>query len=350
VRSRLQQLVTAGIILVGAMLTPAAPVAARGGDEPIPQLFSHSGDGETSRFIDQGDVEVFAVQDGHDLDHYTFRSGSPINFAIDVERDYGPVDAIGHPAPGNALFGRHSRLTLRAWDVDETYPGSDVEPEVDRVRVNGVELDGLLTGANDQWSITTFSVPASLLLLPTVANPEGRNEFEVVVDTANAGPDVWAVEIDWAELRPITDGGARPLALLHGIHSGEDEPGDNDMTQFRAFAEAEVPALEGRITNPTFGNDDSIEHRSSDLQGPLEELLTSTGVASANIAAHSMGGLVARRYAWDHRGEINSIAMISTPNGGQPLAGFLCALPGEDPRDVPGHRGLCPRGVQQGRA
>ena len=97
-------------------------------------------------YVDQVGIEVFAVHDGHDLDQYLFRSSSPLDFVINLERDYGPVDADWHPAPDNALFGRQARLTLRAWDVDETYPVTDVEPEVDLVRIKGVQIDGTRCG------------------------------------------------------------------------------------------------------------------------------------------------------------------------------------------------------------
>ena len=33
---------------------------------------------------------------------------------------------------------------------------------------------------------------------------------------------------------------------------------------------------------------------------------------SVNIAAHSFGGLVARRYAWDHRGEISLLVPLTS--------------------------------------
>lgn len=149
--------------VIGALLIPSNFALARGGDAPLPQSETiSSGAGETTRSLDQAGVEVFAVQDGYDLDQYLYRSASPLNFSIDLSRDFGPVDVEGHPAAGNALFGRHARLTLRAWDVDESYAGTDVEPEVDRIRVNGVEIDGQLSGADGQWSISTFSVPASL--------------------------------------------------------------------------------------------------------------------------------------------------------------------------------------------
>lgn len=329
--SRRLSLLTLAAVLSCVSLASPEVANAQGGDDPIVEPLTHSGDGETSTYLDQAGIEVFAVDDGHDLDHYLFRSSSPLNFAIDLDRDYGPVNADGSPAAGNALFGHTARLTLRAWDVDESYAGTDVEPEVDLIRVNGVEIDGQLTGADDQWSITTFRVDASDLRLPTLANPTGRNEFEVLIDTANGGADVWAVEVDWTELRPIVDGGPRPVALIHGAESArvEGDPTTNDMTPFRAFLETAYPELAGRVVNPFLDAEGSIEGRSSLLEAPLQELLVSTGAAGVNIAAHSYGGLVARRYAWDHRGEINSVVMIATPNGGVGGADAFCFAFGE---------------------
>lgn len=72
--------------------------------------------------VDQSGTEVWEVSDGWDLDQYLFRAGSPLNFAIDVDRGFGPVDADGHPTAGNALFGLTGRLTLRVFDVDDDAP------------------------------------------------------------------------------------------------------------------------------------------------------------------------------------------------------------------------------------
>jgi len=129
------------------------PTKASAADEPRDDSVSllQTG-GETRTYEDQTGAQVWAVSDGWDLDQYLFRNASPLNFAIDVSRDFGPVDADGHPAPGNALFGLIGRVTLRVFDVDDD---AAVGPEVDVLYINGTEV-GTLSGADNQWSINTF--------------------------------------------------------------------------------------------------------------------------------------------------------------------------------------------------
>jgi len=168
---RLLRMSCAAAIATAAIAMPSdvSTVRARGGDEPIVRLSAESGDPATTSYIDQQGLETWSVHGGHDLDQYLFRSGSPINFSIDLDRDFGPVDEDGRPIPTNDLFGSTAKLTLRVFDIDEDYPGTDFQPERDTVWVNGTELNGYLSGANDQWSIVSFDVPAFLLRLPTAA-------------------------------------------------------------------------------------------------------------------------------------------------------------------------------------
>lgn len=299
--------------------------AVDGGDEPRPQLAALAGSGDTSHYVDGQGIEVWGVYDGYDLDQYLFRSGSPINFSIDLDRDFGPVDGDGHPIVTNELYGSTTKLTLRAEDVDEDYAGTDFEPEVDTVWVNGIELNGFLSGANNQWSISTFDVPASILRLPTSANPNGTNQIEVRVDTANAGPDVWAVEIDWAELRtgfPAT----QATTFLHGILGQPQPNGSNSISAAQDFFVNEYPILTDRTANPTLADDMTIQERAEAVVGEIQDLAISSGAPRVNLVSHSLGGLVGRQLAWDHPHLVDDLAMMSTPNGGVPNAGLLCAL------------------------
>jgi hypothetical protein len=138
-------------LLLALALVSGAVVAsprdiARGGDEPRDQPVGVlQATGETRVVFDQTGTQVWAVVDGWDLDQYLFRDASPLNFAIDVDRDFGPVDADGHPVSGNVLFGLTGRISLRVFDVDDDAP---TNPEVDEVYINGYLL-GTLTGAND---------------------------------------------------------------------------------------------------------------------------------------------------------------------------------------------------------
>lgn len=121
----------------------------------------------------------FKVDDGYDLDLYLFADSSPLDFYIDLQ-GFQP-----HPT-------EPALVTMRVWDVDQNgAPGfPDCLVEVDRVSVNGTLL-GNLTGADSQWSIVTFSIPAGVLT-------SGNNHFTVDIDVLTGS--CWAVEVDWAEI------------------------------------------------------------------------------------------------------------------------------------------------------
>jgi len=143
------------------------------------QLGSSSSGTEFSPSTDADPWVKFKVNEGWDLDLYLFLESSPIDFYIDVD-DFKPDPTIS-PKP---------TLTLRVYDVDvQGTPGCG--PEVDVVCINGHTL-GVLTGANEQWSICTFDVEPSFIC-------EGNNHVQVFIDTT--GSECWAVEVDFGELR-----------------------------------------------------------------------------------------------------------------------------------------------------
>lgn len=253
--------------------------------------------GETRVRLDQGGNAVYRVDDGYTLDQYLFRSQSPIDFSIDVNRDFGPVDADGHPVEGNALFGKTARITLRAFDVDDKSTRTDVAPERDIVIVNDKTLETPITGANDQWNINTLRFSANELTLPTAANPTGRNQFFLSIDTANSGPDVWAVEVDWAELRLSTE--VVPVAMVHGFNGDA-----NDFTDPRIgllpFYLDRVASLEGRAIATSQTRRGSIRTNTRLLEGSITDLLRTSGADQVNLLAHSKGGLESRLYIFDH--------------------------------------------------
>ena len=136
--------------------------------------------GETTITYQLGSRKVkFQVSDGWDLDQYLFANSSPLDFYIDLQ-GFKP-----HPS-------KPAKVTLRVYDVDQAgdpdFPECQVE--VDKVYLNGTFL-GNLTGANNQWSIVTFTIaPGSL--------NEGSNHFWVDIDILTRS--CWAVQVDWAEV------------------------------------------------------------------------------------------------------------------------------------------------------
>lgn len=272
---RRSRYLTVALVAVGAMLGSALPAAASDGaapDGPAPgvsapdvsaageapppaapadrgAVTSRAAVGQTTTYTDDAGRTVFRVDDGFDLDQYRYRG--PLSFSFDIDRDYGPVDEHGHPAPGNLLFGKTMLLTLRAWDVDEA------QGEVDDVRFNGnLLVPGQLSGANDQWATDTFDVFASWLHLPTPDNPRGTNTVQIDVDRNNDG---WAVEIDWAELRPyVPHNSVRPVVLAHGITDNGGGGARSGMWRFDEYLQDTVPGLRNRTSAPPMTLNGSI--------------------------------------------------------------------------------------------
>jgi len=202
-------MVVGSALIVTTMLGRPGLASAEDGDVPRPTASAAEGaGGATGRYVDQQGLEVWGVYDGHDLDQYLFRSAGPINFDIDLKRDFGPVDENGHPAITNELYGTTSKLTLRVWDVDEDYSGTTFEPERDTVWVNGVELIGFLSGASDQWSIATFDVPSFLLHCrrPAIQTARMRSKSTSIPPTAAAtfGPSRSIGRNSEQATRPLT--------------------------------------------------------------------------------------------------------------------------------------------------
>ncbi|HEX6636070.1 MAG TPA: hypothetical protein VF033_00320, partial [Steroidobacteraceae bacterium] len=91
-------------------------------------------------------------------------------------------------------------MTVRALDVDEE------QGETDDVYINGHFL-GRLTGANNVWSSTAFSINPAWLVV-------GRNLVRVNVDTSGDAM-AWVTTIDWAQL--LTDGGGATDGDTQGV-------------------------------------------------------------------------------------------------------------------------------------
>ncbi len=259
---------------------------------------------------------AYRVDSGFDLDQYLFRASSPLDFSINVSDSFGPVDAEGHPVPGNALYGKTALLTMRVYDVDQA------QGEVDHLSVNGVTLPGELSGVNGQWAIDTFRFSTALLRLPTPSDPLGRNDFAVDIDVTQTG---WAVQVDWAELRPAdTSSAVPPAVFVHGITGNNGRAGESSMVDFKEFYVSQQPELVGRAIAPPMTQHGSIQANASILAQRIDALTATEIDKRVDLITHSMGGLASRQYAWDHIGRVRSVMMVATPNGGSRLANILC--------------------------
>jgi pimeloyl-ACP methyl ester carboxylesterase len=283
---------------------------------PARTKLSREGLDAASATMSANGTAAYRVDSGFDLDQYLYRESSPLDFSIDIPDSFGPVDSEGHPAPGNALYGKNVLLTMRVYDVDQA------DGEVDHLSVNGAVLPGELSGVDEQWAIDTFRFSTALLRLPTSSNPQGRNDFAVDIDVTQAG---WAVQVDWAELRPADTSSAIPPAVfVHGIIGNNGPAGESKMADFKNFYAGQIPQLAGRAIAPRMTQHGSIQENAGILAQRIDDLTATEIDKRVDLIAHSMGGLASRQYAWDHIGRVRSIMMVATPNGGSRLANILC--------------------------
>ncbi len=292
------------------------PAPGSRGDKALPgPLVGTMSYGPGDRVADAD--EEFVADSGYPLDYYLYRDQGPIIFNVPITRYFGPVDANGHLLHPANLKSNMVDLTLRVWDVDADYTGSDCYPEVDAVSINGYPL-GNLSGWNSQWSTVTFQVPVSELKFPTMAGTQvvpANNTIRVDIDTMNSD-FCWAVAVDWARL--VVEG-IRPAVLVHGFLSGAETW--DAWTQPGGFAEqVGLP-----VHAFSFGNNHGswIEHLFEE-QGQIEAAKQRFGVDKLHIVGHSKGGIDSRAYLAFLAGEsVPNLVMLGTPNAGSPVADIV---------------------------
>jgi uncharacterized alpha/beta hydrolase family protein len=70
------------------------------------------------------------------------------------------------------------------------------------------------------------------------------------------------------------------------------------------------------------GQDKGIDYYADKLASAINTLKSCTGSSKVNIVAHSMGGLISRKYMEKYgSSSVNKLIMLETPNFGSPLAG-----------------------------
>jgi hypothetical protein len=118
---------------------------------------------------------IWRTDNGPYLDSYICygSSSDPIKFDVLINQETKDLKNV--------------KLTLSVFDVDES------QGEVDKVYVNGNYV-GTLHGANDSWSVNSYTVNAAWLKGGTAASP-GRNE--ITVDLTVSG---WCVTVDWGAI------------------------------------------------------------------------------------------------------------------------------------------------------
>lgn len=309
---------------------------------------------------------LFMVDSGLTMDQYLFRNQGPIEFGIEVDRVVGRTNSDGYLLDPQGLIDKgiissKVQLQLSVFDVDEDYPGSEVNPEFDKVYVNGNYV-GKLTGANDTWSVTRleidvrhvkFAVPSCnefngstgpdyLSVCDTAPTPK-LNDIRIDIDTTNTDL-IWAVEVDWAAM---SFEAARPILLVHGkggSNDGEDacsvpnagfgcEYFDKvDSQYYFGFRKQlnQAGFLTGIVEN-YLGGEVSIADNAERLSRIIDRFKKRYGVDKINLVGHSKGGLDSRGYISNHRlnddNDVAALITLASPHHGSYLADMGSKLP-----------------------
>lgn len=321
-------------------------------DEP-----SELGDG-TNRLPDASDTQFVLDSGPTAMDQYLFNDQGPIQFYIEVDRVVGRTDDQGYLLEPQELIDKgivspKVKLLLSAYDVDSNYSGTDVNPEIDKVYVNG-QLVGQLSGSEGNWNVTRLEVdvrhfkfgiptcpeydgtnPPAYLSVCSSAPRTAQNEIRIDVDTANNGR-VWAVGVDWAA---ISFQAARPILLVHG--RGGSKAGDDACSvpdagngceywdkndSFFYFGFRGLLNQAGFLTAHTenFLGQDTPDNHARIIKRVIQQIRVRYGVDRINIVAHSKGGLDSRAYVSNFTlnpdNDVETLIMLATPNHGSYLA------------------------------
>lgn len=314
--------------------------------------------GEMDYFLPRPEDDVYILDSAPTLDEYRYNTDGPIQFALDVTRVVGRTDANGHLKDVDWLIAAgivppKVTLAIRAYDVDTTYNGTDVEPERNKIYVNG-QYVGDLTGRNDYWkqSFVQVDVRNIRFAVPqcneggreqkpvnisecTSAPIPGHNEIRVDVDVDNS-QKVWGIGVESAALMFEA---ARPILLVHG--RGGSKEGDDPCsvadagkgcTYWDANDQFFYFGFRGRLNSAGFLTlhtenflGQSAPHDHAKIIGRvIQQMKQRYGVDRINIVAHSKGGLDSRAYVSDFTlnpdNDVETLITLATPHHGSYMA------------------------------
>jgi len=260
---------------------------------------------------------TFVINTGTGLDTgCTFRSGGPLRITVNIPRRFSRK--IGDLVQAGGL-GATARLFFPAFDVDFDGGSASVQPERDRVSLNGEAIDNaagvgpFLNGFNDVYYLNEFNVPVDKLKFAD-SNGEGQNILQIDIDTLNT-TETWCTSVDWVAIRIDAP---PPALLLHGFMSdGPGAWGGGGVLQG-----LNIDGIENSGTDISNGGFDSIADNAGDVQANIDQYKQQFGVKRVQLIAHSKGGLDARGYieSGAYRDDVVRLIQIGTPNNGSPAA------------------------------
>jgi triacylglycerol lipase len=279
---------------------------------------------------DDGD-HSFSTDDAPKLDTgCIFRSSGPIVFNIEIKRFIGKLKADGTLADADKLIASGAlsptvKLIIPGFDVDSGAVAQGIQPERDRVSVNGQAV-GFLQGENNQWILNSYEVDIRKIKFAERgvdgSDPTGGvNQIRIDIDTANSGEE-WCTSVDWgsAGFRALS-----PIILIHGNKSDDDFFVRQEFTK---ELDERTVAYDNKVFDDRFlsGTANFISANAVILNKSIPRIARSFGAKTVHLVAHSKGGLDARAYLASYQPQHDSdfkaisLTTLSTPHNGSVLA------------------------------
>ena len=111
------------------------------------------------------------------------------------------------------------------------------------------------------------------------------------------------LEIEYDEV----GSGERPFVLVHGFTGSRDDFADV-LDSIGAFGRTLAPDLRGHGGTSNLGRGYSLDQLSADLAGFLDAV----GISKCDLLGHSLGGMVALRFALAHPERVESLILMDT--------------------------------------
>jgi len=128
-------------------------------------------------------------------------------------------------------------------------------------------------------------------------------------------PDQKTAEFDRGKLTYLDAGEGPTLVFLHGLAGASQ----SWLRQFEAFAgNHRVIAWD----TPGYGGSDCVTSDADTFAAKLAELLDYLNISRINLTGHSMGGIVAGRFAGRYPGRVKTLVLSCTFVGGLQSAGL----------------------------
>ncbi|MEL7005032.1 MAG: alpha/beta fold hydrolase, partial [Bacteroidota bacterium] len=239
----------------------------------------------------------------------------------------------GNKAKVSAII-KHNENSSREIEVFVEGLFKDSSSKIIR-RIIGEPKTIFLSGKDTQevefsWDTTGFA-------WETGNQPASDRDIQIIVRDANSPENTKPLATSQESVEIIP----QPVVLAHGLWSNA-EAWDSYIASDGFLAEVH-PQWQGfavdtmntgssifDLVNPFANTPNSINENSEELNKFIDQVRLNTNAENVDIVAHSMGGLISRKYIQDlmplvdnDEPVVDELIMLGTPNNGSPLADVL---------------------------